>query len=92
MTINHSDSLELNLFEYIFIDNDAANIREIMTFCGVCESDLEQEIIFHNGGDSYQCLNDKDVHQLERHYLVKIDNTIVSFAECDFNHLFKQGQ
>jgi hypothetical protein len=90
MIFNHSTSLVMNSFEYLFIQDDATNVKQIMIFCGVSEADLEQELIYHNGGDSYQCLNNANVHDLERHYLIKRNGTIMSLSEYDFNTFFSK--
>jgi hypothetical protein len=50
--MQHSTQLTIKPFDYIQIENDAKNIREIMLFVGV--KDIEQELIFHNGGWSYR--------------------------------------
>lgn len=88
-SIENSNKITVNDFDYIFIEDDAENVKDIMMFCGVEQSDIEQEMIFHAGGDNYICLGNMDVHQLERNYLVKRNDEIISYSECDFKHLFK---
>jgi CBS domain containing-hemolysin-like protein len=59
-----------------------------MKFCGISDSDIEQELIFHNEGDSFLVNGNIDIDKLENKYLIKNKNEIFYIDYKTFNNLF----
>ena len=86
-----SASLAVKPFEYIYVDDEVSNIREIMLFCGVAEEDLEQELIYHEGGDAFCFSEYKDIFWAAGMYLLKTENGLLTVKKDIFQTMFSES-
>lgn len=88
--MQNNTQLTIKPFCYIQIENDAKNIREIMLFVGIKENDIEQELIFHDGGDTF-LINSQDVYSHQGNYIVKVDGRIEIIPRYYFELLLSKN-
>lgn len=86
--IKTSNSLRLKDFEALKIEKDVANIEEILKFCGIKEEDIEQELIFHNEGDTFLINGTHDSYHYQESYIIKDETGIFLVMPETFNRLF----
>lgn len=76
-SIKSSEGLGVAPFEYIRVPEDDLDhpdtVKEIMLWCGVQESDLEQEMIYHTEGDPYW-VGSHPLHEINGQYLIRTND------------------
>lgn len=93
-SIKNSDGLGVAPFEYIRVpENDLDHpdtVKEIMLWCGVQESDLEQEMFYHTEGDSY-CAGSYPLHQVNGQYLIRTNDGEIHVITSSLMALLLKG-
>ena len=84
-----SEKLKLKNFEFILVEKDDANISQIMSFCGISKNNIEEELNYHYGGDTFMITKNKNVDDLIGYYLIKSNEKIIVIDSKIFNYLFE---
>lgn len=73
--IQNWQDVKVRKFEFLRVEKDCENIAQVMRFCGVEDKDIEQELIYHNGGDPYLIKNDTDAYSAAGCILIKFSDS-----------------